>query len=110
MQKWGAECMAELDPERRRELVTSIINSGDPGSIPVLIDGLEEVKRRAKKPDRDPKVKHLDPHSAGPELWGLYVLTGQDFDLDIRRWRDWWVENQGKLDWDPINRRFWPKR
>ena len=104
--KWGARCEAEMEVNARLGWVRRMIDARDKIAIPVLIDCLEEAKRQAKKPDRDPQSKVIKPLTHGPELWALYVLTGQDFDRDIRKWRDWWIMNRGKLVWDSTERGF----
>src|SRR5262245_48317332 len=80
--QWGEECAGEMDKVRRLELVRKIMGTGDPRSIPVLIDCLAALKRLGKTPDRVYRTKAILPNdTAPPEFWGLYTITGQDFDL-----------------------------
>ena len=104
--RWGQRCMDETDPHQRLGWVQRIIDTRDKRAIPVLIDCLEDAKRNLKKPDRDYDSTVIKPLTHGPELWGLYVLTGKDFDRDIQKWRNWWIENHDKLEWDAGRRGF----
>ena len=106
VQEWGYECMHETDPFRRTQWVGKIMGSGDAASIAILIDCYEEALRQEKKPERDPAENFITPETAGPEVWGLFILTGQDFGKDIPKWRRWWIENRDLLRWDAANRRF----
>ncbi len=96
-----------MDPARRLDLVRRIVDTGDERAIPVLIDCLEAARRLAKKPDRVYGAAAVEPNeTAPPEFWGLHVVTGQDFDLDARRWRGWYEARRGRLAWDGGARRF----
>jgi hypothetical protein len=107
---WGRECRGETDAKRRLELVRSIVDSGDERSIPVLIDCLGSVKAEKKGPPRVEGARAIVPNeTAPPELWGLYVLTGQDHGMDIGKWSEWYESRRGKLQWDPGTRRFMPR-
>ena len=106
----GWKCQPEMDPVLRLEFVREIMASGDEQSIPVLIDCLAAAKRYGKAPDRVYRAKAIVPNdTAPPEFWGLHVLTGQDFDLDLEKWGEWYDRNRGKLQWDGGRRRFIPK-
>ncbi len=96
-----------MDPVRRLDLVRKIIVSGEEESIPVLIDCLEEARRRAKTPDRVYGAVAIEPNvTVPPEFWGLHVITGQDFDLDAGRWRAWYEARRGRFVWEGGSRRF----
>ena len=106
----GKECEGEMDPSRRLELVRRIMGTGDERAIPVLIGCLDALKRLGKTPDRVYRAKAIIPNeTAPPEFWGLYILTAQDFDLDLDNWRRWYESCRGRLVWDGGNRRFIPK-
>jgi len=108
--EWGNECAAEMDPGRRLELVRNLVDSADERAIPALIDCLEAVRKRGKTPDRVYGTGTIEPNVTVPaELWGLHLLTGQDFDFDLPRWRAWYEKHQGKLSWDGGKRRFIPR-
>ena len=99
--------MASNDPAERLSLVKKLMVSGDPECIPVLIDCLEDMKRDGKGPDRIYEASSVEPNiTAPPEFWALYVLTGQDFDLEIGKWRAWYERVRGRLVWDGGPRRF----
>lgn len=107
LEEWGRECRATMDPSRRLELVRRLVRSGDERAIPVLIDCLDAFRRMAKTPDRDYSAPTVEPNVTVPaEFWGLHVLTGQDFDLDVGRWRRWYERHEGRLIWDGGKRRF----
>ena len=106
----GRECESTADPVRRLELVRRIVDFGDERSIPVLIDCLEAARRQAKKPDRVYGTVAVEPNeTVPPEFWGLHVITGQDFDMDEKKWRDWYGTWRGRLVWDGGTRRFRPR-
>lgn len=108
--RWGWKCEPEMDPARRLEIVREIMASGDERAIPVLIDCLSAAKRYGKTPDRVYRAKAIVPNdTAPPEFWALHVLTGQDFDLDVDRWSDWYEARRGRLAWDGGKRRFFEK-
>ncbi len=96
-----------MDPVVRLDIVRRIIQTGEEEAIPVLIDCLEEARRLAKGPDRVYGAVAVEPNvTAPPEFWGLHVITGQDFDLDIARWRAWYEAGRGRFVWDGGARRF----
>ena len=103
----GHECMASNDKILRLSLVKKLMVTGDQNSIPILINCLEVMKRDGKGPDRKYEAAAIEPNvTAPPEFWALYVLTGQDFDLDIGKWRAWYERVRGQLVWDGGSRRF----
>ena len=107
VEAWGRECRMEMDPERRLELVRRIMGTGEELAIPVLIDCLASVRTLGKAPDRVYRAKAIVPNdTAPPEFWGLHVLTGQDFDLDIDKWSAWYEAHRGRFEWDGGTRRF----
>lgn len=107
VERWGRQCRDEMDPSRRLELVREIMASGDEQAIPVLIGCLASLKDLGKTPDRIYRAKAIIPNeTAPPEFWGLYVITAQDFDLDIERWSAWYDARRGRFAWDGGNRRF----
>jgi hypothetical protein len=104
---WGRDCRDERDPQKRLALVRNIVDSGDERAIPVLIDCLESVRVNKKGPERVENARAIVPNqTAPPELWGLYVLTSQDFGMDTARWKDWYESRQGRFVWDPGSRKF----
>jgi len=108
--QWGRACEAEMEPEKRLELVRQIMGTGDERAIPVLIDCLAAAKRYGKSPDRVYRARAIVPNdTAPPEFWALHVLTGQDFDLDLDRWSAWYEGRRGRLAWDGGKRRFYEK-
>jgi len=110
VEQWGRECQAEMEPAKRLELVRQIMGSGDERAIPALIECLASLKRLGKTPDRVYRAKAIIPNeTAPPEFWALYVLTGQDFDLDLDKWSAWYDGCRGRLVWDGGNRRFVPR-
>ena len=107
VEQWGRDCRDEMDPARRLELVRQIMGTGDERAIPVLIECLDALKRMGKTPDRVYRAKAIVPNdTAPPEFWGLNVLTGQDFDLDVEKWSAWYESHRGRFDWDGGRRRF----
>ena len=83
------------------------MRTGDEESIPILIDGLEVMKRRGKGPDRVYEATSIEPNvTAPPEFWGLFILTGMDSDLDLAKWRAWYERVRGRLVCDGGPRRF----
>ena len=103
----GDECMSSNDRHRRLALVKKLMVSGDRECIPILINCLEAMKRHGKGPDRVYEATSIEPNvTVPPEFWALYVLTGQDFDLDIAKWRAWYERVRGWLVWDGGSRRF----
>jgi hypothetical protein len=110
LEEWGRACEAEMNPAARLDLVRKIIATGDQGAIPVLIDCLAAVRRRGKPPDRVYGSAAVIPNeTAPPEFWALYIVTGQDFDLDVEKWRAWYDLHRGRLAWDGGRRRFFVK-
>ncbi len=111
VEEWGRACEAETDPAARLELVRRIMGTGEEGAIPVLIDCLAAARRLGKGPDRVYGTAAVVPNeTAPPEFWALHVLTGQDFDLDLDKWRDWYRLHRGRLSWDGGRRRFFVAR
>lgn len=107
VEEWGLECRAEREPGRRLDLVRRMMESGDERAIPALADCLEAARLQGKLPDRVYGSGVIEPNVTVPaELWGLIILTGQDFDLDFARWRAWYAERRGRLQWDGGRRRF----
>lgn len=107
VERWGRECRDEMDPVKRLELVRQIMGTADERAIPVLIDCLASAKNLGKMPDRVYRAKAVIPNDTAPaEFWGLYVLTAQDFDLDIEKWSAWYDSHRGRFEWDGGNRRF----
>jgi len=107
VEEWGRECRMEMDRERRLALVRQIMGTGDERAIPVLIDCLASVKRLGKTPDRVYRAKAIDPYdTAPPEFWGLNIVTGQDYDMDIEKWSAWYESHRGRFEWDGAMRRF----
>ena len=103
----GGECMASNDRRQRLDLVKKWMVTGDLECIPILINCLEAMKRAGKGPDRNYEADSIEPNvTAPPEFWALYVLTGQDFDLEIGKWRAWYERVRGRLVWDGGTRRF----
>jgi hypothetical protein len=110
VEDWGRECQSEMNPSKRLDLVKRIVESHDERAIPVLIDCWAAAKRLAKKPDRVHDARTIEPNeTASCELWGLWLITRQDFDDDIDRWRAWYEERRGKLVWEGGARRFVPR-
>lgn len=110
LEELGLQCREERDPARRLDLVRRILDAGDERSIPVLIDCLEAARKTGKGPDRVYGVGTIEPNvTVPPEFWGLYLLTGKDFDLDADKWRAWYEAHRGRLVWDGGKRRFFVK-
>ena len=111
LERWGLQCQDSTDPDYRMARVRALVNSGDERAIPILIDCLESYKNDGKRPDRNYQTTSWVPNvSVSPELWGVWILTRQDFDLKIVKWRAWYAFNKGKLEWDGGERRFVPKK
>ncbi len=107
LQELGLRCQEERDPAVRLDLVRRIIDSGEPAAIPVLIDCLEAARKTGKGPDRVYGVGTIEPNvTVPPEFWGLYLLTGKDFDLDAGKWRAWYEAYRERLVWDGGKRGF----
>ncbi len=110
LEEWSLRCREERDPARRLDLVRRMVDSGDERAIPALIDCLEAARKAGKGPDRVYGVGTVEPNvTVPPEFWGLYLLTGKDFDLDAAKWREWYEAHRGRLVWDGAKRRFFLK-
>jgi len=105
----GVRLKGETDRAVRLGLVQKLLDSGDLRVVPMLIDALETVLDRVKPPDPDYTTDYVDPHTRGPELWGLIICTGQDFKRDIPAWREWWAKVGPTLRWDGGRKRFVPQ-
>ena len=107
LEEVGEACIDSTDPAARMRCVRALVNSGSEEAIPILIDCLESVKEEGKLPDRNYQAKSWEPNVSVPaELWGIWMITRQDFDFDIEKWRLWYEINKGKLTWDGADRRF----
>ena len=110
LDQWGQECRDAYEPAVRMSRVRALVGSGQERAIPILIDCLEDYKRKGKKPDRNYQATAWDPNVTVPaELWGLWMLTSRDFDFDVPKWRAWYANHEGRLDWDGGYKRFVPK-
>lgn len=105
----GLRLKGETDPPIRLALVQKLLDSGDLRVVPLLLDALQTVVDRVKPPDPDYTTNYVDPHTRGPELWGLIITTGQDFKRDIPAWREWWARVGPTLRWDGGQKRFVPQ-
>ncbi len=96
----GLQLKGETNSSIRLDLVQRITETGDHKMVPLLIDALQTVIDRGKPPDPDYTTNVVTQFTRGPELWGLIIITGQDFKREVAAWRQWWEANGAKLRWD----------